>query len=223
MVEAVNKSSNHINPLRNEEIFWDIFSEADAKCDEYQLDVNVIEIQRGSPRRYTGGAAEYQTNDAEEHYRKAYFEFLDAIIAGLADRYDHRKSGLGQYQQLEKMLLSGIVVEDVIARYPELDVVTLPVQLEMFKQTYSSKSLHEAKLVYRTMAPTLFPQVLILLKLLLVCPVTSCECERSFSAWRRLKTWLRCTMAQQRLNRISFYDFWHFTRCRLNSKGFKGS
>jgi hypothetical protein len=55
----------------------------------------------------------------------------------------------------------------------------------------------------------LFPQVLELLKLLLVCPVTSCECERSFSALRRLKTSkkrkaLRSTMAQQRLNHISF-------------------
>ncbi len=65
-----------------------------------------------------------------------------------------------------------------------------------------AESLHEAKVIYRSMEHAvrlLFPQVLVLLKLLLVCPVSSCECERSFSALRRLKTWLRTTMIQCRL------------------------
>ena len=49
----------------------------------------------------------------------------------------------------------------------------------------------------------LFPLVQTLLKLLLVRPVTTCEWERSFSALRRLKTWLRNSMSQQRLNHTS--------------------
>ena len=51
-----------------------------------------------------------------------------------------------------------------------------------------------AKLTYRNMAKevrSLFPQLFV--KLLLVCPVTSCTCEKSFSALRCLKTWLRST------------------------------
>ena len=67
-------------------------------------------------------------------------------------------------------------------------------------------SVGEAKLAYQQMSTecrALFPQVQTLLKLLLVCPVTTCECERSFSALRRLKTWLRNTMSQQRLNHTS--------------------
>jgi hypothetical protein len=86
--------------------------------------------------------------------------------------------------------------------YPEHYSLTLPIQLEMFKQTYKAESLHEAKVTYRSMEHAvrlLFPQVLILLKLLLVCPVSSCECERSFSALRRLKTWLRTTMVSTSL------------------------
>ena len=94
----------------------------------------------------------------------------------------------------------------MISEYPEFDKHSLPVQLGMFKQTYKTDSLHHAKFAYRSMAPavrSLFPQVLVLLKLLLVCPVSSCECERSFSALGRLKTWLRATMTQHRLNYIS--------------------
>ena len=72
--------------------------------------------------------------------------------------------------------------------------------------TFKAESLNEAKVIYRSMEHAvrlLFPQVLVLLKLLLVCTVSSCECERSFSALRRLKTWLRTTMTQRRLNHIS--------------------
>ena len=114
--------------------------------------------------------------------------------AGLSNKYDPDKSGLAQYIKLEKMLTSGNVDVDVISDYPEFDKHSLPVQLGMFKQTYKTDSLHHAKFAYRSMAPavrSLFPQVLVLLKLLLVCPVSSCECERSFSAY---STWLRATM-----------------------------
>ena len=38
------------------------------------------------------------------------------------------------------------------------------------------------------------------MKILLVCPVTSTTCERSFSKLRRLKTWLRNTLGQEKLN-----------------------
>jgi len=49
----------------------------------------------------------------------------------------------------------------------------------------------------------LFPQVKELIILLLVCPASSCSAERSFSSLRRLKTWLRSTMSQRRLNAVA--------------------
>lgn len=41
------------------------------------------------------------------------------------------------------------------------------------------------------------------MKLLQVVPVTSVTTERSFSALRRLKTYLRATMGQKRLNNLA--------------------
>ena len=49
----------------------------------------------------------------------------------------------------------------------------------------------------------LFSEVEKLLRLLLVLRVSSCEAERSFSSLRRLKTYLRSTMTQQRLNSVA--------------------
>ena len=41
-----------------------------------------------------------------------------------------------------------------------------------------------------------------LVRLLLVMPATNAQSERSFSAVRRLKTYLRSSMTQQRLNHL---------------------
>ena len=46
----------------------------------------------------------------------------------------------------------------------------------------------------------LFDTVEILLRLLMVVPASTAETERSFSSLGRLKTWLRATMTQKRLN-----------------------
>ncbi|XP_046862770.1 52 kDa repressor of the inhibitor of the protein kinase-like [Xenia sp. Carnegie-2017] len=48
-----------------------------------------------------------------------------------------------------------------------------------------------------------FENIKVLLKILGTIPVTSCECERSFSALRRLKNYTRSTMAADRLNGLA--------------------
>lgn len=57
-----------------------------------------------------------------------------------------------------------------------------------------------------------FPNIKIALKILATLPITSCECERSFSGLRRVKTHTRTTMSGERLNSLSFFIF-----IRINS------
>ena len=56
------------------------------------------------------------------------------------------------------------------------------------------RDVHQKKL------DVLFKDVCMLAKIYLACPVTSVECERSFSVLRQLKTWLRRITGQSRLN-----------------------
>lgn len=65
--------------------------------------------------------------------------------------HDPEKYSLSEY--LETMLTSGRVNKDVVCKYPELDNISLFVQVEMFKNTYKENSLHETKLAYRSMEP----------------------------------------------------------------------
>ena len=47
----------------------------------------------------------------------------------------------------------------------------------------------------------------ILLFLLGGLPTTSCECERTFSGMKRVKTDLSSTMGQERINNVSMLNF----------------
>ena len=53
----------------------------------------------------------------------------------------------------------------------------------------------------------LLPELFKFLKIFITIPVTSATAERAFSCLRRLKTYLRSTMGQQRLNSISLLHF----------------
>lgn len=50
---------------------------------------------------------------------------------------------------------------------------------------------------------TMFPNIFVLLKIACTLPVTSCECERSFSTIRRLHTYIRASMGQERLSSLA--------------------
>jgi hypothetical protein len=206
MLEACGIIKKQTQHLRTEEMFISIFEKAVNKGAQYDLDPLSLRRPRGPPKRFTGPADHHEAKTPEEHYRSIFFALLDSVLMQMNERFDLCNNGLREYHQLEEMLLLGKVNSIVVQKYPELQAESFPSQLEMFKHTTKATSLHDAQLAYRKMSPdvrSLFAQVFTLMKLLLVCPVSSCECERTFSALRRLKTWLRQSMTQHRLNYVA--------------------
>ena len=83
-----------------------------------------------------------------------------------------------------------------------LDILqaTFPAQLKL-----PSLSFHDVRKYIQSLSEaerSLISEVVTLLKLILVLPSTNAVSERSFSAMRRLKTYLRTTMKQERLNHL---------------------
>ena len=60
---------------------------------------------------------------------------------------------------------------------------------------------------YRHADSNYYPNINVLLKLMCTIPVTTCSCERSISGLRRLKTYLRSTIGQLRLNGLALMHF----------------
>ena len=65
----------------------------------------------------------------------------------------------------------------------------------------------------RELSQTLLLEVCTLASLILVMPATNAVSERSFSALRRLKTYLRSTMTQTRLNNIKVLHIHNHLTC----------
>lgn len=70
--------------------------------------------------------------------------------------------------------------------------------------------------VFNLLDSVIFPSMTKLLQIALIIPVNSCTCERSFSVLRRLHTWLRCTMGQDRLHHLAILAVEREQVCALN-------
>lgn len=209
MIKAVESVITQLGLLRSEDSFSSIIDDVNREIAEHDLyELRIPRIRR-PPARYSGPSEAHISETVEEHYRAAFYAVIDSAIMQLRERFstDDSKTGLRTYLQLEGTLLSGCV-SDVCYSYPELKEHdnSLETQLKMFRNQYKYNSLLDAQKIMKDMCSevrALFPAVEKLIRLLLLCPAASCSAERSFSALRRLKTWLRSTMTQQRLNAIS--------------------
>ena len=185
---------------------------AAALMEASKLELTPMELPRRkrAPKRYDEGAAGYHPATPSERIRTELLMVLDAITSQLQQRFD--QEGLKEVQLLEKVLLEEVSTAELtqIATQlkswpPELKPQDLGAQLHVFRGAATFTSLSEAVTAYTGLgkAEYLLPQVKLLLHAPLVSPASTATPERSFSALRRLKTWLRSTMGQRRLNSLA--------------------
>ena len=94
----------------------------------------------------------------------------------------------------------------------EIDMDALEVEANVFRAIMSNCRVGCFKDVYNKIKTCpesekeLIPNIMRIIKLLLINPATSCSPERSFSTARRLKSWLRSTMTSQRFNGLALLN-----------------
>ena len=180
-----------------------LYSRAVELASSFDLEPIKLPHIRKASNRYGGPANSHFPSSAEEYFQVLFFCATDTAVTQLDDRFN--QEGLGHLAKLEEHLRTG-ESSKAVELYPELDAELLQVQMAMLKASFQFHSCQEVSQILKTIVPEvrrLFHQVEALVRLLLVVPVSSCEAERSFSALRRLKTWLRSTMSQSRLNSVS--------------------
>jgi len=207
MVQAVIAVKSQLLLQCTEQQFDELYSSVTLTCEEHGLDAITLPRRRRPPPRFTGNADAHHSDTPQAHYRSAFFAVIDSAVTQLCDRFDKEKPRVETYLSLENMLLTGAIDEQLCITYPELASTNLEVQLPMFCNSYTFDTVSEAQKLLQNMVPEVrslfFPAVEVLMRLLLICPVSSCAAECSFSASRRLKNWLRSNMTQQRLNAVS--------------------
>ena len=87
--------------------------------------------------------------------------------------------------------MTGQIDEVQLQAYTEIDCTDFALQLAMFRRRHVINKVSEAADILRNMSidmRSVFSEVEKLLRLLMVCPCSSVDAERSFSALQRLKT-----------------------------------
>lgn len=182
--------------------------------------------QRKIPKRIDH--AENETNHIYEtvrdYYRQLFFEAYDLVINELSRRFS--KETLSMLGEIENLLISSFVdlegssqlSNGILQLYSgDIDAEKLKVQLQMLPgllKTYNDNNSKKEIAEVRSMkdiicifnhckfAQSMLPDVHNLLRIYLTVPMTSATAERCFSALRRLKTYVRSTMTQSRLNHL---------------------
>ena len=176
-----------------------------SSCEEVELP-----RKRRKPARYREGTEDQPPGSVEEYFRNEFLMILDAACDRLEDRFN--QEGTKQHEQMERLLLSApdvTMVRQLLKNSPwaaDLSPDDLAPQLQVLYRNRKPKNLADAADMAASMEPAarlMVPDAIKLLRLLLTLPATSATSERSFSALRRLKTWLRSTMTQLRLNAMA--------------------
>jgi len=204
MLAAVGETTAGLRDLRDDKEFERLLADAADVVAELDLETIQVPRQRKPPRRYTGDALSYVATTVSDYYRPLFFLLVDTAVQQLEERF-HSNQSLLTYQTLEKVLITGEIAAD-LSVYDEIDLTDLQMQVDLFRRKRSVKSLSDAVDILTCMTPELrgeYTEVEKVVRLLLVSPASSAEAERSFSALRRLKTWLRSTMNQRRLNAVA--------------------
>ena len=207
MLQAVEHTTARMTTLRSDESYNSLYSSAQQIVEQLNLDAICLPRQSRPPRKreYTTTSSQHTFDNPAAYFKPIYFTAIDTAQQSKLIRSRFDQYSFTTVKELEECLVTG-QLKDTLKLYPEVDVTRLAVQLPMFRSSYDYCSVDQATAALRSCRPEvkqLFCEVEKLLRLLLVLRVSSCEAERSFSSLRRLKTYLRSTMTQQRLNSVA--------------------
>ena len=208
-----------LNSMRSDDQFARFWDLAILKAEELGISEPQLPRQRKLPRRYDDGSASaHFPSTPKAHFKPAYFEAIDLITNCVQERFDQPRYWI--YQSLQTLLIKASKreefqenLDDICAFYhDDFEKELLQSQLQTFGihfQTVEEPavqiSIFDLKRYFLSLSPgqaSLLSRVRRLLQLILVIPATNATSERSFSALRRLKNYLRTTMAQERLNHL---------------------
>lgn len=162
---------------------------------------------------------ENQGQTVKDYFRvSGYFSGIDRVIAELKNRFNENEQSI--LCALGDIVLNKIPEKtnfDIVGEHYTIDTDLLENEKKIFVQfleNISSDTENDTELklnrasdivefMHSNDLTTVLPIFLKVATILSTIPATSCSAERSFSALRRIKTYLRNTMKQSRLNSLA--------------------
>ncbi|KAL4097919.1 hypothetical protein QTP88_022611 [Uroleucon formosanum] len=145
----------------------------------------------------------------EDYFRKtAFFSVFDTILINLEKIFSAESlqmaTAVDQFIQLnfEESLFFVDHYKDLMNVSKEVLQSEIEVAKNCILQSTDKKNI-TLNHVKKVLTKQTFPNLYKLFQVALTIPISSSTCERSFSAMRQIKTWLRTSMLQERFNNTS--------------------
>ena len=144
-------------------------------------------------------------------WRRELFEVLDLVHSEVTRRFD--QEGIRIAAQREQAVINAAQGKDINVQNVALFVPErLELELSMLVDTCKGRSistLQDVIAIFQQLTPqtrTVLPEAEKLIKLCLAVPTSVAASECSFSSLRRLKTWLRNAVTQERLTYLALMN-----------------
>ncbi len=178
----------------------------------YDIAKPTVPRQKRLPRRFDNGSKDVPEYESPEfYYRSAlYYASLDQITGQIEERFTNNNHDI-------LCALSSIVCNfesatendaaEKLAQFYGIDEAILTAERKIFLECRTEEtgesSINILKWLAENKLDTVLPVFNQVVTVLSAIPVTSCSAERSFSALRRLKSYMRASMGQQRLTSLA--------------------
>lgn len=169
-----------------------------------------IEVPRQARKQTQRDNVPHQT--PEEYYRRSVFlPCIDAFLQGLHDRFGKNRKVLESFDILLPKTIDPAKVDRLkhLNIFLDENVSETLIKNEYILWCHKWEKIPKEKRPERIMAVidecnvNFYENINYLLKVLATLPVSTCEVERSFSSLKRIKTYLRNTMENERLNGLA--------------------
>jgi hypothetical protein len=155
----------------------------------------------------------HPSDGPQEYYRvTTYIPFLDSFLQSLEERFSAENQHGRDFYMLLPSTIKSIQKDkynDAILRienfYGADYIGMLSVEADIWFHFWNNSKENITDLDFPALLNfhcTLFPSIKKAIMIAVSLPATTCTVERSFSTMRRVKTWLRSSMSDQRLSSL---------------------
>lgn len=214
---AVDAAKAYFKRIRSEQEFNRFYDATVKIAENHCIGKPELPRYRQRPARFDEGSSPHEFPDERAYYRHTYFEACDLLSGELERRFSDQH--IPSVLAIERTLLKAANGEDYSGEISILkescyknDIQWsdlsrhLPLLQDVIRKSIPSvKKVTSVQTICDAMnSNSIFKEMLssvhLLLRLFMTIPISSATSERSFSALRRLFTYLRSSMTEKRLN-----------------------
>ena len=213
--DLVSATMSTLETFRTDEEWGKLFRYAEEVARVSHIDTTGCQPrQRQTPQRLQDGivlapTGARETMSTNEQYKvNLYFPVLDSFLAELQYRFSQKNINIMKaIQTFHPQSANFLEHSDLkpLALAYDLDYEALCMESTLARRTLKKAEMGDVSDVLLELMPlkAAFPTLLKAIQISLTISVSTAECERSFSALKRIKTHLRSTMTGRRLTDLS--------------------